>query len=111
VSAALAVAWNVVTVSLRQTVIPDRLLGRVNSVYRLIGWGSMPIGAAIGGGLVALISAWAGREAGLRGPFLIAGALDLVLMAVAWRTLTTARIDEARAAGSRPQVEGEGAVG
>jgi MFS family permease len=111
VSAALAVAWNVVTVSLRQTVIPDRLLGRVNSVYRLIGWGSMPIGAAIGGGLVALISAWAGREAGLRGPFLIAGALDLVLMAVAWRTLTTARIDEARVAGSRPQVEGEGAVG
>jgi MFS family permease len=111
VSAALAVAWNVVTVSLRQTVIPDRLLGRVNSVYRLIGWGSMPIGAAIGGGLVALISAWAGREAGLRGPFLIAGALNLVLMAVAWRTLTTARIDEARVAGSRPQVEGEGAVG
>jgi MFS family permease len=111
VSAALAVAWNVVTVSLRQTVIPDRLLGRVNSVYRLIGWGSMPIGAAIGGALVALISAWAGREAGLRGPFLIAGALNLVLMAVAWRTLTTARIDEARAAGSRPQVEGEGAVG
>jgi MFS family permease len=111
VSAALAVAWNVVTVSLRQAVIPDRLLGRVNSVYRLIGWGSMPIGAAIGGALVALISAGAGREAGLRGPFLIAGTLNLVLMAVAWRMLTTARIDEARAAGPRPQVEGEGAVG
>jgi hypothetical protein len=69
----------------------------------------MPIGAALGGALVALISAGAGREAGLRGPFLIAAALDLVLMAVAWRTLTTASIDEARAAaGPRPQVEGEG---
>jgi MFS family permease len=109
VSAALAVAWNVVTVSLRQTVIPDRLLGRVNSVYRLIGWGSMPVGAAIGGALVAVIGAAAGREAALRGPFLIAGALDLVLLVVAWRTLTTARIDAARAAADpRPHVEGEG---
>ena len=43
---ALGVAWNVVTVSLRQAIVPDALLGRVNSAYRLLGWGTMPIGAA-----------------------------------------------------------------
>ena len=40
---------NVVMVSLRQRVTPDRLLGRVNSAYRLVAWGTMPIGALLGG--------------------------------------------------------------
>jgi MFS family permease len=40
---------NVVMVSLRQLVTPDRLLGRVNSAYRLVAWGTMPIGALLGG--------------------------------------------------------------
>jgi len=31
--------WNIVTVSLRQQIVPAELLGRVNSVYRLLGWG------------------------------------------------------------------------
>jgi MFS family permease len=43
------VVWNVITVSFRQGIIPDRLLGRVNSVYRLLAWGTMPIGALLGG--------------------------------------------------------------
>ena len=41
--AAFGVAWNVVTVSLRQAIVPDVLLGRVNSAYRLLGWGTMPL--------------------------------------------------------------------
>ncbi|MGP4113953.1 MFS transporter [Streptomyces sp. 4N509B] len=73
------VLWNVVTVSLRQTVIPDHLLGRVNSVYRLLGWGAMPLGMLCSGGLVALVEALAGREAGLRAPFV---AVVLVLLGV-----------------------------
>ena len=48
----LVMVWNVITVSLRQTIIPDRLLGRVNSVYRFFGWGMMPLGAAAGGAVV-----------------------------------------------------------
>ena len=32
------VVWNVITVSFRQSVIPEHLLGRVNSVYRFFGW-------------------------------------------------------------------------
>ena len=47
--AGFGIIWNVATVSLRQRIIPDRLFGRVNSVYRLLAWGTMPIGAAIGG--------------------------------------------------------------
>jgi predicted MFS family arabinose efflux permease len=43
------VMGNVVMVSLRQRVTPDRLLGRVNSAYRLVAWGTMPIGALLGG--------------------------------------------------------------
>ena len=31
------------------------LLGRVNSVYRFLAWGSIPIGAAIGGVIVAVL--------------------------------------------------------
>ncbi|MBB0232026.1 MFS transporter, partial [Streptomyces calidiresistens] len=52
---ASAALWNVITVTLRQTIIPDDLLGRVNSAYRTMGWGVMPIGVAVGGGLVTLV--------------------------------------------------------
>jgi MFS family permease len=49
VASALSIGWNVITVSLRQRIVPDHLLGRVNAGYRLVAWGTMPIGAAIGG--------------------------------------------------------------
>ena len=57
-----AVLWNVITVSLRQTIIPDRLLGRVNSVYRFFGWGAIPIGGLIGGVMVAVLDGPLSRE-------------------------------------------------
>lgn len=41
--------WNIVTVSLRQRIIPTELFGRVNSVYRFVGTGSIALGALIGG--------------------------------------------------------------
>jgi MFS family permease len=66
--------WNVVTVTLRQRVVPGHLLGRVNSVYRMLGWGLMPIGA-LAGGFVA-------HAAGLRAPYIVAGLL-CVLSALA----------------------------
>ncbi len=77
VAASLAVGgfgglvWNVLTVSLRQTLVPDTLLGRVNSAYRMVGWGTMPVGA-LAGGLIA-------DSYGLRAPFLVAGSLALLL--------------------------------
>ncbi len=34
--------WNVVTLSLRQRITPDALLGRLNACYRLLAWGRCP---------------------------------------------------------------------
>jgi MFS family permease len=90
------IMWNVVTVSLRQTLIPDPLLGRVNSVYRFFGWGAMPLGTLLGGALVNLVEANAGRDAGLRAPFVAAVVIHLVLLVVVSPKLTNASIANAR---------------
>jgi len=67
------VLWNVVTVSLRQRITPDRLLGRLNAGYRLVGWGSMPLGALLGGVAAEVL--------GLRAAFALAAAAELALLA------------------------------
>jgi len=92
-----AVMWNVVTVSLRQAIIPDRLLGRVNSVYRFFGWGMMPVGIFLGGVLVDLFARIFDREIGLRSPFLLAALLQVGLAIYALGRLGTRQIEDARA--------------
>lgn len=95
-----ATLWNVVTVSFRQTIIPDDLLGRVNSVYRFFAWGMMPIGLALGGLLVSATEALGGsRELALRMPWLVAAAGLLLLFIYAGPKLTTEAIETARAKG------------
>ena len=47
--ACASVTWNIVTVVLRQTLVPKDLQGRVNSIYRLLAWGALPIGAGLAG--------------------------------------------------------------
>jgi MFS family permease len=100
ISAFAVVLWNVITVSLRQAIIPDRLLGRVNSVYRFFGWGSMPLGIFLGGLLVEVVTGLAGRAVGLRAPFFLAAAVNFGLTIYALSRFTTARIEAAKAAGS-----------
>ena len=90
--------WNVITVSFRQAVIPDHLLGRVNSVYRFFGWGMMPIGAALGGFIVVATDAIGSRELAQRMPWFVAGISSLALFVVAGPRLTTAKFTAARAA-------------
>jgi MFS family permease len=102
IEAGLGSLWNVITVSLRQAIIPDHLLGRVNSVYRFLGWGMMPIGSLVGGLVVALGDQVTTREVALRLPFVIAVVGNLLLLAFGTRRLTTARIEAARAAGKAP---------
>lgn len=92
-----AVSWNIVTVSLRQRIIPDRLLSRVNSAYRTIGWGIMPVGTALGGVLVAVAEPVWGREWALRSTFVVAGVIVLVLIVTTRRTLTSRIIRAAEA--------------
>lgn len=41
--------WHVVAVLYRQALVPDHLLGRVMATYRVIAYGAMPVGAALGG--------------------------------------------------------------
>jgi MFS family permease len=95
-----AVVWNVITVSLRQEIIPDELLGRVNSVYRFFGWGMIPIGTFLGGVLVAATEDALGRETGLRIPFFVAAALEAILLIYALPRLSSSKIAAAREAAS-----------
>lgn len=91
-----SVVWNVVTVSLRQSVVPANLLGRVNSVYRFFGWGSIPIGSFVGGLIVSLSSHFLGRESSLRIPYFVAAILSTFIFIFAAPRLTTAKIEETR---------------
>lgn len=74
--------WSIVTVSLRQRIVPSELLGRVNSVYRMLGWGLIPLGA-LAGGLVA-------DTFGLRAPYPVAGVLRGIALLAALPVLIRA---------------------
>ena len=83
--------WNVVTVSLRQRIVPNRLLGRLNASYRLLAWGTQPLGALLGGFAAELL--------GLEPVFILSGLLVGTL--VVGRLILT---DEAIAAA---EIEGQ----
>jgi MFS family permease len=92
----LSVLWNVVTVSLRQSIIPPVLLGRVNSVYRSFAWGTMPIASLIGGFFVTMNLHFMSREWALRSTFILAAVVGAAIACYAVPILTTARIEDAR---------------
>ncbi|MFD4940249.1 MFS transporter [Streptomyces virginiae] len=46
-----AVVYNVAQVSFRQGMCPPRLLGRMNATLRFLMWGTLPLGALLGGAL------------------------------------------------------------
>jgi hypothetical protein len=98
VTALLGMLWNVITVSLRQTIIPSRLLGRVNSVYRFFAWGMMPVGAAFGGLLVWFLEPQVGREWALRSTWFASAVVYFGLYIFGRAKLTTDKIEAARAA-------------
>jgi MFS family permease len=64
------VSFSVVGRSLRQSITPDDLMGRVTAAYRLIGFGALPLGALAGGAVAHWLS--------LGTPFLLAGVLMIV---------------------------------
>ena len=73
--------WSVLAVSLRQQLVPEHLLGRVNSAYRLIGWGTLPLGSLTGGLLAA--------GYGYRLPYAVAAALRAVTLVAYLPALAT----------------------
>ena len=85
-----ATVWNVVMVSLRQQIIPARLFGRVNSVYRWFGWGTLPIGSVLGG----QVAHWLG----LRATYFVGAGVMVLALLVALRSVNTAAIVRALSA-------------
>ena len=62
--------WNILLMSLYQSLIPPELYGRIHGARRTIVWGLMPIGALLGG-IIA--------RGGLRLPFLIGGSIATLI--------------------------------
>jgi MFS family permease len=93
-SGLFVVVWNVITVTLRQRIAPNHLLGRVNAGYRLFAWGTQPLGALLGGVV--------GELFGLPAVFILGGAMGLSLL------LARLVIDEPAIA--RAEVEGAGSA-
>jgi MFS family permease len=74
VSAAGVMVWNVLTMSLRQSLIPEAVFGRVQGAYRTLVWGGIALGSLVGGAVAHAV--------GLRALFLVIGAALLVLAVV-----------------------------
>lgn len=80
VSSLAVTVWNILVMSLRQSVIPGRLLGRVHGTWRTLLWGSMPLGSLLGG-LVARVD--------LALPLIIFGGLDALASLLFFRFVMT----------------------
>lgn len=80
-------------ITVRQTITPDELLGRMNASYRTLTYGAIPVGALIGGIL--------GETIGLRGTMVV-GAIG-VFLAPLWVLLSP--VPRVREAADLPRVE------
>ena len=81
------ILWNTVSVSYRQRAIPDEILGRVNSLYRLLAWGMIPLGLVLSGVTVRLAEGAVAREVALGLPIWVAAAGAAAIALVAWRPI------------------------
>lgn len=66
------VVFNVIALSLRQSLTPNRLLGRVAASNQVLAQGTMPIGSFLGGVVGSLVSVQAALLVGVAGMFLAA---------------------------------------
>lgn len=81
VTSAGVMTWNVITMSLRQALIPQEMFGRVQGAYRTLVWGAIPVGALVGGALAGAI--------GVRPVFAVVGIA--LLLCSGWLGLLTHR--------------------
>lgn len=84
------VVFSAIGASLRQTLTPPHLFGRVYGAYRLIGNGGMFLGATISGAVAKIF--------GLVAPLWLGMATMLIGVGCMWRTLGNQRIAAAREA-------------
>jgi MFS family permease len=71
-SSSIGGAFNVVFGSIRQRIVPNHLLGRVMASFRVISWGSLPLGALLGGIV--------GQTFGLSAVFIGAAVIHIALL-------------------------------
>jgi MFS family permease len=86
-SGLVVVTFNVIMGSLRQQLIPDRLLGRVISAFRLFSYGSVPLGALFGGAVASRF--------GLSAPFLVLGVALPVMALLALPFVNRRAVEQA----------------
>ena len=76
---------------LRQRLVPDALRGRVNSIYRLLAWGMIPLGTALAGAMVGWAAPSLGRSVALTVPLWVAGGglmvVSFSVLPALWRRL------------------------
>jgi MFS family permease len=70
--------WNILLMSLYQSLIPAHLYGRIHGARRTLVWGLMPIGSVIGGVIA---------RGGLRLPFLIGGAIATAISIISYQRI------------------------
>ncbi len=70
--------WNILLMSVYQSIIPRKLYGRIHGARRTIVWGLMPIGSVIGGFIA---------RGGLRLPYLIGGLISLIVVAFSFKRI------------------------
>lgn len=70
--------WNILLMSVYQSIIPRELYGRIHGARRTVVWGLMPIGSVLGG-FVA--------RGGLRLPYIIGGSISLIVVALSFKRI------------------------
>lgn len=89
------VSFTVIGRSLRQSLSPPAMVGRVTAAYRALGFGAIPLGALLAGVLT--------DQLGIRAPYLVFGvaAVATTLAVLPW--ISTAAIERARAEMAGPE--------
>ena len=98
-----AAAWTLITLStgmfnvlgrsLRQTIVPDRMMGRVMGAFRVLAYGTVPLGA-IGGGIIA-------TALGIRAAFAAGFVINLMAALLFARVVSGSTVSDALAQAAR----------
>ena len=75
----VVVVGNVANLSLRQALVPPELRGRLSNLFRMVVYGAIPLGAAVGGVVAEAV--------GVRTAIVIAGAAQVAVLAATSRSL------------------------
>jgi MFS family permease len=89
-----AMMWTVLVTSIRQQVVPDRLLGRVSSAFRLFSLGAAPVGSALAGVIA--------QVADVRAAFAAAAVLSALLLVPFFAVITNQAVAAATTQPANP---------